>query len=710
MDKTFYDEIILKFSLNNCKKNNDYLIEFSLEDNSNQFETEKIKSKSEKSLLEFSKNATCKYYFYKIQNVQLRIKRLKDRIHYKYLLLEDKNHLSLSTIIKSNNFTYEVQINGEDEDSEKLIIQAEKVNKLNNINSLVDYLSAGVGFESYIGIDFSDKKFHFVDISKNQYINAIGGFRETLFDFQRNFEVYGFGANLLKNKDSSFFNLSLTENPNLLGLTSIKEAYTEYLKKNDLNENNNNNYLSPLLNHIQKRIYEKKNLTNYNILFLLINKCPKKDDIQNTIDTLIHSSFLPLSIVIIGIGDNENEFKNIKNLYMNNNKSSKGIAKLMNNIFFISMKECNYDDSILKNKCLKEIPKQMTTFYELAKISINQISEKNLINIEQCLQNLKNKYKNNDPAPPLLHYITEEKGNYIFKSDVEKENNNNSYKDNKDNKDNNKNNNIFDNNENNNNGDKKNINDNNKSVKKRKSSPENNLNNLNNKITNNNLNIINNTNSDNSIPRPKIDNGKKQIIKILNPICEIKRSSSRKKTQDNKQISLVYLKNLANKNNKEIKNNNNNFTKSNEKNDEGKNINKAHKKLKSIPKGTPSNYNIYNQFLNNNNLFENKTKKKKNIKISTLSIEYNPYYVNKKNNILKNTKKEEKNNNFIPLNEQNNNTNNNNYNIIENTNIQKESINPIKTVQQSVSSPSFNLNNSQQSEVFFASKVNMINN
>ena len=102
---------------------------------------------------------------------------------------------------------------------------------------------------------------HNKDIEKNQYINAIRGFRETLFGFQRNFEVYGFGANLLgykKDKDNSFFNLSLSENPNLLGLTCIKEAYKECLKKVNFYENNNNTYLSTLINHIQKRIYGKK--------------------------------------------------------------------------------------------------------------------------------------------------------------------------------------------------------------------------------------------------------------------------------------------------------------------------------------------------------------------------------------------------------------------------------------------------------------------
>ena len=165
---------------------------------------------------------------------------------------------------------HQIQLNEKDEDSEKIIIKAEKSINSNN-NSLFNYLSVGLSFESYIGIDFSDKMLHNIDIIKNQYINAIRGFRETLFDFQRNFEVYGFGKNLLDCKEKTFFNLSLSENPNLVGLTKIKEAYAECIKKIDFNDNNNNN-LSPLINHIQKRIYEKYNLTNYNILFLQNSK------------------------------------------------------------------------------------------------------------------------------------------------------------------------------------------------------------------------------------------------------------------------------------------------------------------------------------------------------------------------------------------------------------------------------------------------------
>ena len=49
------------------------------------------------------------------------------------------------------------------------------------------------------------------------------------------------------------------------------------------------------------------------------------------------------------------------------------------------MKECNNDANLLKNICLKEIPKQMVEFYNLINITPNDIRNDNLKNIEQSL-------------------------------------------------------------------------------------------------------------------------------------------------------------------------------------------------------------------------------------------------------------------------------------------------------------------------------------
>ena len=411
------DEIILHFSLKDCKENCEYSIEFkSKKDDSISFETEKIENESNNSTINFSRTLLCNYYFYKIQNIEVNIKRTKDSNFFVQYQLEPNYRLTLSTIINSKDSTFQYPINKNNENSEKIKIVAEKSNNIKqNKYTLFDYIKAGISFDSYIVIDFSDKIEHTHAMELNNYIKSIGGIREILFDFLKTFEVYGYGAKFKipdkNNNNSSFFNLSLNGNKFLKGLTEVRKAYEQCLDELDFC---NNNVLSPLIKNILRRIYEKYELTKYNILFLLMNKAPKKEDYQNCVDALIESSFQPLSIVIIGIGDNESDFKNIQNLYNNKRSHSFGMKRNKNNIFFISMKECKNDANLLKNKILKEVPKQMVEFYKLINTTPNDIRNNNLNNIKNSLNILDfgSLCENVDSAPSILSsskYINNEK-------------------------------------------------------------------------------------------------------------------------------------------------------------------------------------------------------------------------------------------------------------------------------------------------------------
>ena len=435
MENKNYDEILLKFALENCKKNYSYKINFTLHENLNEFETENLKNTSDNSTLEFTKTLLCQYYFYKVQEFKINVERRKDRINFKKFKIGENNNLTLSTIVSSKNASFKVPIKKDDNSSEYIIVTAEIQKKANIDNyTLFDYITAGISFDSYIGIDFSDKNLNDDNLDNNQYIKAIRGFRETLFNFVRNFEVYGYGAKLINDNNNNYFNLSLNDNPDLKGLNNIKKAYQECLNLVDYNKINYT--LSPLLKLIKDRIYTKYNCAKYNIFFLLISNCPKNEDIQKCIDQFIENSYLPLSIVIIGIGSKENEFKNIQNIYNSQICSSKGIKKQRDYIYFSSMMDCNFDDNILKDICLKEIPKQMVEFYKLVNTKPEHIRNQIFGNIRNSIKLLdinNSLYKSNqndndddDSAPPLIMPEIEKKE--LFKSENvggNKEDNNN---------------------------------------------------------------------------------------------------------------------------------------------------------------------------------------------------------------------------------------------------------------------------------------------
>jgi hypothetical protein len=119
---------------------------------------------------------------------------------------------------------------------------------------------------------------------------------------------------------------------------------------------------------------------------------------------------LPISFIIIGIGNDENKFVNMKKL-CEINKIKKGLNKLRDNTFFISMKECENKSEIIKNKCLIKIPEQICEFYEINKISLNDIKESNQNNKESIaifdafnslMQQHDFKVLNANPAPSSI--------------------------------------------------------------------------------------------------------------------------------------------------------------------------------------------------------------------------------------------------------------------------------------------------------------------
>ena len=165
-------------------------------------------------------------------------------------------------------------------------------------------------------------------------------------------------------------------------------------------------------------------------------------------------------MIVIGIGNNELE--EVKKLFNPKSQfSSKGCEKSRNNIYFLSMKDCNYNSEILKNKCLKVLPMQIVEYYKINKTTPDNIREKNLDNIKASFKfiDTKNSLINNEPndsAPPIymeapVPYMgassyVDDPNNNIFNAD--KKNNYNNI--NLENKDNFVNNNIINSEKNNN--------------------------------------------------------------------------------------------------------------------------------------------------------------------------------------------------------------------------------------------------------------------
>ena len=406
MESSKIFRIRLKFSLEDCTENAMYLINFRLIDNDDleePFKTKEVTNKKKNGTIRFEKVLMVDYDFSKICPIKINIEKWH-RNQYVNILIKEKFHLSLSSIVASKNSIFKTKCRDFTDDCETLIIEADNPNysslekNLENFN-FFDYLKAGIQFDSYIIIDFSGGQEHIPDLRNNQFIQVIEGFRETLSEFVKVFKVYGYGASVkndeinLYNESQHFFNLNMEEMNENSGFTMIVKKYKECLEKINFDKKG---YLSPVLEKIKKEILNIYSPEIYNIVFILINNKPNDVDIQKCIDLQIETSYLPISYVVIFIGNKtDEEIKEVKQIFNNKKKlSSQSVERTRYNLSFFTMKNYNYNSEILKNKCLREIPEQIINFYKNDMICPEDVKKKNL-------DKIRDSYRKFDPTYSL---------------------------------------------------------------------------------------------------------------------------------------------------------------------------------------------------------------------------------------------------------------------------------------------------------------------
>jgi len=250
--------------------------------------------------------------------------------------------------------------------------------------TLREYIDAGVKIALSIGIDFTDsnnqpfpyKNLHSIEQNKpNDYELAFlsCGYIIGYYDDDQLFPVYGFGAkinNSYTDEVSMCFNLNFKNNPNIEKLDNVIKTYHKCIKENKLTFSNQNRF-APLLRKVISLI-NKKDLFEYHILMILTTGVI--NDLQETIDIIVEASTLPLSIVIIGMGDN-NDFINMEKLDGDVSPliSSKGNVRKRDLVQFVPFKDYRDDPKKLSMEVLAELPRQAIEYYQLKDINPVQI-------------------------------------------------------------------------------------------------------------------------------------------------------------------------------------------------------------------------------------------------------------------------------------------------------------------------------------------------
>jgi hypothetical protein len=248
--------------------------------------------------------------------------------------------------------------------------------------TFLDYLKSDVNVGLQIAIDFtssngdpqeSDSLHSLVSGTKNDYEVAIESCGNVLkyYDADQLFPVYGFGAILPGEEEVSHcFPINFNnEDPNIYLIENILKVYHDCLNKITLHGPTK---FSPIIKTVIDDINNRNNIFEYQILMILTDGIIV--DLDETIDQIVIGSFLPLSIIIIGIGDND--FENMDILDGNDEPliSTDGIKRQRDIVKFVRFEDCRNDPEKISEEILDEVPRQIIDFY-----TMNNIYPSNLI-------------------------------------------------------------------------------------------------------------------------------------------------------------------------------------------------------------------------------------------------------------------------------------------------------------------------------------------
>jgi hypothetical protein len=245
--------------------------------------------------------------------------------------------------------------------------------------SFIDYLRGGMQINLTVAIDFTGSNgnpvepysLHYLSPNLNQYETAIRACGDIVayYDYDQKFPVYGFGGKFYGNPQVDHcFPLNCNPNdPEINGIDGILQTYRNVLTNCQLYGPTFFHLIIDRLNDQVKEDMARENYNNYNILMILTDGII--EDMDDTINSLVEASYLPISVIIIGIGNAD--FSNMNVLDADDEPliDSNGRKADRDLVQFVPYKKFENNGQKLAQEVLEEIPRQIVEFYQHKKIS-----------------------------------------------------------------------------------------------------------------------------------------------------------------------------------------------------------------------------------------------------------------------------------------------------------------------------------------------------
>ncbi|TVU19126.1 hypothetical protein EJB05_35260, partial [Eragrostis curvula] len=239
-------------------------------------------------------------------------------------------------------------------------------------HTFLDYISSGFELNFMVAVDFTasngdprvPQSLHYIDPSgrPNSYQQAIQGVGEVLqfYDSDKRFPAWGFGAKTQMHVSHCFNLNTATNDCEVVGVDGIMSAYTSALYSVSLS---GPTMFGPVINKAAEIASHSLQYGNNKYFVLLIITDGVLTDIQETKDCIVRASDLPLSILIVGVGNAD--FKQMEILDADNGKrleSSTGRIATRDIVQFVPMREVQGGHMSVVQSLLEELPGQFLTY------------------------------------------------------------------------------------------------------------------------------------------------------------------------------------------------------------------------------------------------------------------------------------------------------------------------------------------------------------
>jgi len=240
--------------------------------------------------------------------------------------------------------------------------------------SFLEYIQGGTALNFSVAIDFTasngdprkPQSLHYIapgsPNGSNQYATAIRSVGEIIqdYDADKMFPALGFGAKIPPSGQVShefFLNLR-PDSPYCAGIEGILQAYLTSLQSVTLYGPTN---FSPVINHVAKFASAYQDGRQYFVLLVITDGIIT--DIDETKNAIVNASDLPMSIIIVGVGDED--FSAME--YLDSDKAmlrSGGRVASRDIVQFVELRKFvnpggRWNKEMLAKSVLAEVPKQL---------------------------------------------------------------------------------------------------------------------------------------------------------------------------------------------------------------------------------------------------------------------------------------------------------------------------------------------------------------